>query len=74
MKIAEVSERYNLSQDTLRYYERVGLLLPVNRNQSGIWDYNKDDLRRVEFVKCMCSPGLPVETLIEYVGLVQQGD
>ncbi len=74
MKIAEVSERYAISIDTLRYYERVGLIPPVNRNESGIRDYSELDLRRVEFIKCMRSAGLPVEILIEYVALVQQGD
>ena len=74
MKIAEVSEQYGLSADTLRYYERVGLIPPVNRTESGIRDYNELDLRRVDFVKCMRSAGLPVEVLVEYVGLVQQGD
>jgi DNA-binding transcriptional MerR regulator len=74
MKIAEVSERYSISSDTLRYYERIGLIPPVNRNESGIRDYNEVDVRRVEFIKCMRSAGLPIEVLIEYVGLVQQGD
>jgi DNA-binding transcriptional MerR regulator len=74
MKIAQVSERYSISSDTLRYYERIGLFQPVNRNASGIRDYNEIDLRRVEFIKCMRGAGLPIEALIEYVGLVQQGD
>ena len=74
MKIAEVSQRYCISPDTLRYYERIGLIPTVNRNGSGIRDYNELDVRRVEFIKCMRSAGLPVEVLIEYVGLVQQGD
>ena len=74
MKIAEVSEQYGLSTDTLRYYERVGLIPTVNRNESGIRDYNELDLRRVEFIKCMRSAGLPVEVLIDYVALVQEGD
>ena len=74
MKIAEVSEHYGMSSDTLRYYERIGLIQPVNRNESGIRDYNEIDIRRVEFIKCMRSAGLPIEVLIEYVGLVQQGD
>ena len=74
MKIAEVSEQYGLSSDTLRYYERIGLIQPVHRTESGIRDYNELDLRRVDFIKCMRSAGLPVEVLIEYVGLVQQGD
>ena len=50
MKIAEVSERYGLSLDTLRYYERIGLIPPVHRNESGIRDYNGLDLRRVDFI------------------------
>jgi len=74
MKIAEVSEKFGISSDTLRYYERIGLIWPVNRNSSGIRDYNEIDLRRVDFIKCMRSAGLPVEVLIEYVALVQQGD
>lgn len=74
MKIAAVSEQYAISSDTLRYYERIGLIPPVNRNGSGIRDYNEIDVRRVEFIKCMRSAGLPIETLIEYVSLVQQGD
>lgn len=74
MKIMQVSEQYGLSSDTLRYYERVGLIPPVNRNGSGIRDYNELDLRRVEFIKCMRGAGLPVEVLIEYVAMVQQGD
>ena len=74
MKIAEVSERYGISTDTLRYYERVGLIPPVNRNESGIRDYNELDLRRVDFIKCMRSAGLPIEVLIDYVALVQKGD
>ena len=74
MKIAEVSEQFGLSADTLRYYERVGLIPTVNRNESGIRDYDELDLRRVDFIKCMRGAGLPIEVLIEYMGLVQQGD
>jgi DNA-binding transcriptional MerR regulator len=74
MKIAEVSEQYGISSDTLRYYERVGLIQPVNRNNGGIRDYSELDLKRVEFIKCMRSAGLPVEVLTEYIKLVKQGD
>ncbi len=74
MKIAEVSERFGLSVDTLRYYERVGLIPPVHRNEGGIRDYDELDLMRVDFIKCMRGAGLPVEVLIDYMDLVQQGD
>lgn len=74
MKIADVSEKYGLSLDTLRYYERIGLIPPVNRDKGGIRDYGEIDMKRVEFIKCMRSAGLPIEVLIEYVALVKQGD
>lgn len=74
MMIAEVSKKFNLSHDTLRYYERIGLIPGVNRNKSGIRDYTEEDCRWIEFIKCMRNAGLPIEILIEYVGLFQQGD
>ena len=74
MKISEVSDQCGVSSDTLRYYERIGLLPRVNRSDSGIRDYSDLDVRRVEFIKCMRSAGLPVEVLIRYYRLVQQGD
>ena len=74
MTIAEVSKKYGLSADTLRYYERIGLIPEVNRNKSGIRDYRSEDCRWVEFIKCMRSAGLPIEVLIEYVRMFQQGD
>jgi len=74
MKISEVSEKCGISLDTLRYYERIGLIPPINRNESGIRDYNEIDMRRVEFIKCMRSVELPIDVLIEYFKLVQQGD
>ena len=51
-----------------------GLLPPVGRTKSGIRDYAEEDCNWVNFIKCMRSAGLPVETLIEYVGLFGQGD
>ena len=74
MTIAEVSKKYGLTADTLRYYERVGLIPKVNRNKNGIRNYTEQDCRNVEFIKCMRRAGLPIEVLIEYVTLLQQGD
>jgi DNA-binding transcriptional MerR regulator len=74
MQIAETSEKYKISQDTLRYYERIGLIPRVNRNRGGIRDYTEEDERWVEFITCMRSAGLSIEVLIEYVALFQQGD
>ena len=74
MTIAEVSEKYGISPDTLRYYEKEGLLPPVKRTAGGIRDYGESDCGWVEFIKCMRSAGLPVEVLAEYVNLFMQGD
>jgi len=74
MKITEVSEKFNLSQDTLRYYERIGLIPTVNRNKSGVRDYTEEDCKWVEFIKCMRNAGLSIEVLIEYVILFQRGN
>ena len=72
--IAEVSKMFDLSADTLRYYERIGLIPPVNRSKNGVRDYTDEDCRWVEFIKCMRGAGLQIEALIEYVALYQQGD
>ena len=74
MMIAEVSKKFELSQDTLRYYERIGLIPNVNRNKSGIRDYTDEDCKWIEFVKCMRNAGLPIEVLIKYLDLFQRGD
>ncbi len=74
MTIKEVSEKFDISQDTLRYYERVGMIPPVTRTANGIRDYQEKDLGWVELAKCMRSAGLPVEAMIEYVKLTQEGD
>lgn len=74
MRIADVSKKFDISQDTLRYYERIGLIPSVNRNESGIRDYSEDDCRWVEFVKCMRGAGLQIEVLNEYLDLFQKGD
>ena len=74
MTIAEVSKEYGMPEDTLRYYERIGLLPPVHRKKGGIRDYQEEDCRWVEFVHCMRNAGLSIEVLIEYLRLFQLGD
>lgn len=74
MTIAEVSKQFDITADTLRYYERIGLIPAVPRNKSGIRDYDEDSCRWVELMKCMRAAGVQIEALIEYVALFQQGD
>ena len=74
MRISEVSNQCGVSPHTLRYYEPIGLLSPVSRNNGGIRDYSELDVQRVEFIKCMRNAGLTIEVLLEYFNLLQQGD
>lgn len=74
MTIKEVSEKYGISQDTLRYYERVQVIPAVTRTSGGIRDYQEEDLKWVELAVCMRNAGLPIESLIEYQKLFQAGD
>lgn len=72
--IQEVAETYALSKDTLRYYEKEGLIGPIEKNKSGIREYTEEDLARIEFVKCMRSAGLSIAVLKEYIKLYDEGD
>ncbi|HHV80655.1 TPA: MerR family transcriptional regulator [bacterium] len=74
MTISEVSKKYEISADTLRYYERIGLIPKIYRNGNGIREYTEEDCRWIEFVKCMRGAGIQVEALIEYIKLFQEGD
>ena len=73
MTISEVSKKYDISTETLRYYERIGLIPPVHRNKNGIRDYTETDCNWVNYAKCMRSAGLSIESLIEYTTLFKQG-
>lgn len=74
MTISEVSRKFDLSADTLRYYERIGLIPRVPRNSSGIRDYGEEECGWVQFIKCMRNAGLSIEALVDYVAMFQEGD
>lgn len=74
MTIAEVSRRFDISPDTLRYYEKIGLLPPVPRTKSGIRDYDEASCGWIELMKCMRAAGVQIEALIQYVELYQKGN
>lgn len=63
-----------MTADTLRYYERIGLIPPVPRTQGGIRNYDAESCRWIELMKCMRSAGVQIEALIEYAALFRQGD
>ena len=73
MTIKEVGKKYNLTPDTLRYYERIGLVSNVPRNKNGIRNYDDKTCRRIEFIKCMRDAGVEIEILIKYIDLYEKG-
>ncbi|CAM4060104.1 MerR family transcriptional regulator [Listeria booriae] len=74
MNIKEASERTGVSADTIRYYERIGLVPPIERNHNGVRQIDDEDLRWLEFSRHMRHAGLSVEALIEYLALFRMGD
>lgn len=74
MNIKEVAQKYDLTADTLRYYEKVGLIPKVHRNDVGYRDFTEEDINWVEFAKCMRNAGMSVESLSKYVALFQKGE
>jgi len=74
MKIKEVAEKYDVSADTLRYWERIGAIPPANRDSAGYRDYDKEDQDWIYFTKCMRDVGVSIERIIEYINLFKQGD
>lgn len=72
MTIAEVSRKYGVTADTLRYYERIGLIPPVPRTKGGVRNYDGDSCKWIELMKCLRSAGVQIEALIEYSALSRQ--
>lgn len=73
MKISEIADRYNLSIDTIRYYEKAGLIDPVGKNESGRKVYEEKEMWRINFVKCMRQAGMSIEKIKQYVDLFHEG-
>jgi len=71
MNIKQAAEMFDLSTDTLRYYERVGVIPPVTRNDSGYRDFTTKDLNWIYLVKNLRNAGLSVESLIDFAHLAQ---
>ena len=74
MTIKEVCEQFGITPDTLRYYEKVGVIPAVSRTAGGIRDYGEEDISWVRNAVCMRKAGLPIDKLSEYVRLFREGD
>ena len=73
MLISKVAKQFDLSADTIRYYEKAGLIDPVSKDSSGNKDYQEKEMRRINFIKCMKAAGLSIENIKAYVDLFHQG-
>ncbi|MEI0565435.1 MerR family transcriptional regulator [Brachyspira pulli] len=73
MTISEVSELTGLSKDTLRYYEKIGIIPEISRNKSGIRNYNDYNLQCIKFSKSMRDLGIPLDSIIKYIKLYKKG-
>ncbi len=73
MNISAVSKATEVSADTIRYYERIGLIPPVKRNNSGVRVFTEEDVKWLTFSRQMRRAGMSIEALIEYLTLFRQG-
>lgn len=74
MTIREIAAKTNMSTDTLRYYERIGLLPPVPRNAAGIRNYDEYFVNFINFIKKLKASGMSLEHIIDYTRLAEMGD
>lgn len=72
--IQQVAQRTGLSLDTLRYYERIGLLEPVERAPSGHRRYTPRDIAWIELLLRLRDTGMPRAQMVRFAELRRQGD
>ncbi|WP_185347785.1 MerR family transcriptional regulator [Listeria immobilis] len=74
MNIKEASETTGVSADTIRYYERIGLIPNISRNENGVRKFDEEDLRWINFSRQMRRAGISIEALIDYLVLFREGE
>jgi DNA-binding transcriptional MerR regulator len=74
LTISDAARASGVSAHTLRYYERAGLLDPIDRGQSGHRRYAEEDLARIQFLMKLRSTGMPIRQIREYADLVRRGE
>lgn len=72
--IAEASARAGVSADTLRYYERAGIMPPIRRNGGGHRVYTNDDLGWITFVRRLRATGMTIQHIADYTAMVREGE
>lgn len=74
MNIKEAANLTGLSNDTIRYYERIGIIMPVPRQENGLRDFSERSINQLKFAKTMRNAGMGVESLREYVAMIYEND
>jgi DNA-binding transcriptional MerR regulator len=74
LTIQQAADRTGLSVHTLRYYERIGLIAPVDRASNGHRRYSDDDIGWIGFLNKLRSTGMPIAKMKQYADLQRQGD
>ena len=72
--IQDAAAETGVSRDTLRYYEKIGILPGIARSQSGHRRFSDNDMGWIKLVQCLRATGMPIEDLHAYAELMQQGD
>jgi len=72
MNIKEAAKLTGLTNDTIRYYERIGIIMPVPRQENGLRDFTERSLNQLKFAKVMRNAGMGVESLREYVAMIYE--
>lgn len=74
INIKQASQLTNTVPDTIRYYEKIGIIAPIKRDKNGVRQFSERDIRRIKFMRHMRTAGLNISALLEYATLIQQGD
>jgi DNA-binding transcriptional MerR regulator len=70
----QVAEKTGFSLDTLRYYERIGLLDDIARNSGGQRVFTEDDVAWLRILRCLRETGMPIQRMVRYAELARGGE
>jgi DNA-binding transcriptional MerR regulator len=74
LTIQQVAQATNLSEYTLRYYERIGLIHPINRAENKHRRYSLDDIGWIDFLMKLKATGMTIQQMQQYAALQREGD
>lgn len=74
MRTSQVAKKFNVSKDALLYWEKIGMIPTVPRDDSGYRNYTQNEIEWIDFVTCMRGSGVGVSYLVNYYQLFKQGN